>query len=122
MLETKRLILNKPKLAFAEELYKIHSNKIATRYTPKRRHKTIDDTINMLKVWKTYWSNNNYGYFVFIEKKSNLVIGSGGAQKMEFENKEYFNLYFRLDPNTTGNGYANEAMVKIINLVTFRSR
>lgn len=34
---------------------------------------------------------------------------------MEFANKEYFNLYYRLDPKTTGNGYAIEAMIKILN-------
>ncbi|MGY5433257.1 GNAT family N-acetyltransferase [Staphylococcus xylosus] len=34
---------------------------------------------------------------------------------MELANKEYFNLYYRLDPKVTGNGYAIEAMVKIIN-------
>lgn len=34
---------------------------------------------------------------------------------MEFANKEYFNLYYRLDHKVTGNGYAIEAMVKILN-------
>ncbi|KKD22639.1 hypothetical protein XA22_06000 [Staphylococcus cohnii subsp. cohnii] len=115
MLESKRLIMSKPQLSFSEELYTIHSNKLATQYTPKRRHTTIDDTKKMLKAWKEYWNNNNYGYFIFIEKENDIVIGSGGAEKMEFSKKEYFNLYYRLDPNATGNGYAIEAMVKIIN-------
>lgn len=44
MLESKRLILSKPQLSFSEELYEIHSNKLATKYTPKRRYKTIEDT------------------------------------------------------------------------------
>ncbi|MGY5433258.1 hypothetical protein [Staphylococcus xylosus] len=44
MLESKRLIMSKPQLSFSEELYRIHSNKLATLYTPKRRHKSIDDT------------------------------------------------------------------------------
>ncbi|KRG10813.1 hypothetical protein ACA31_02340 [Staphylococcus sp. NAM3COL9] len=50
-----------------------------------------------------------------MEKESENVIGSGGAEKMEFAKKEYFNLYYRLDPKATGNGYAIEAMVKILN-------
>ncbi|MCD8822438.1 MULTISPECIES: GNAT family N-acetyltransferase [Staphylococcus] len=115
MLESKRLTISKPKLSFAEELYRIHSNKLATLYTPKRRHKSIDDTKKMLKEWEQYWNSNSYGYFIFIEKESTNVIGSGGAKKMEFANKEYFNLYYRLDPKATGNGYAIEAMVKILN-------
>ncbi|WP_432721943.1 GNAT family N-acetyltransferase [Staphylococcus equorum] len=114
MLESKRLIMSKPQLSFSEELYKIHSNKLATQYTPKRRHKTIDDTKKMLNTWSNYWDNNNHGYFIFIEKESDTVIGSGGAEKMEFGNKEYFNLYYRLDPMATGNGYAIEAMITII--------
>lgn len=81
MLESKRLIMSKPQLSFAEELYRIHSNKLATRYTPKRRHKSIDNTKKMLKEWEKYWNSNNYGYFIFIEKESEDVIGSGGAKK-----------------------------------------
>lgn len=34
---------------------------------------------------------------------------------MEFANKKYFDLYYRLNPKTTGNGYTIEAMVKILN-------
>ncbi|MCD8822108.1 hypothetical protein BUZ15_00030 [Staphylococcus gallinarum] len=52
----------------------------------------------MLKEWKEYWSSHGYGYFIFIEKSSGNIIGSGGAKKLEFANKEYFNLYYRLDP------------------------
>ncbi|WP_426451166.1 GNAT family N-acetyltransferase (plasmid) [Staphylococcus xylosus] len=115
MLESKRLIMSKPKLSFSEELYRIHSNKLATQYTPKRKHKTIEDTKKMLNAWANYWDNNNHGYFIFIEKESDAVIGSGGAEKMEFANKEYFNLYYRLDPKATGKGYAIEAIMKIIN-------
>lgn len=36
--------MSKPQLSFSEELYRIHSNKLATQYTPKRRHTTVDDT------------------------------------------------------------------------------
>ena len=111
MLESKRLIITKPQLSYSEELYEIHSNKIATQYTPKRRHKTINDTKNMLNKWITYWNDHNCGYFVIIKKESKTVIGSGGAEKMEFANKEYFNIYYRLDPKETGNGYANEAII-----------
>lgn len=57
---------------------------------------------------------HNYGYFVIIKKENKTVIGSGGAEKMEFANKEYFNIYYRLDPKETGNGYANEAIKTII--------
>ncbi|MFQ3781393.1 GNAT family N-acetyltransferase [Staphylococcus saprophyticus] len=115
MLESKRLIMTKPQLSYSEELYEIHSNKIATQYTPKRRHKTINDTKNMLNKWITHWDDHNYGYFVIIKKENKKVIGSGGAEKMEFANKEYFNLYYRLDPKETGNGYATEAIKTIIN-------
>ncbi|MEJ7218964.1 GNAT family N-acetyltransferase [Staphylococcus gallinarum] len=115
MLETKRLIMSKPHLSFSEELYKIHSNRLATQYTPKKRHESVDDTEKMLKEWKEYWNSHGYGYFIFIEKSSGNIIGSGGAKKLEFANKEYFNLYYRLDPKETGKGYATEAMIKIIN-------
>lgn len=44
MLESKRLIMNKPQLSFSKELYKIHSNKLETQYTTRGRHKTIENT------------------------------------------------------------------------------
>lgn len=57
----------------------------------------------MLNAWEKYWNNNNYGYFIFIEKESKTIIGSGGAEKIEFANEEYFTLYYRLDPKATRN-------------------
>lgn len=51
MLESKSLIMSKPQLSFSEEWYKIHSNKLATQYTPKRRHKTIENTLICIIDW-----------------------------------------------------------------------
>lgn len=73
--------MSKPQLSLAKELYELHSNKLATQYTPKRRHKSIDDTKKMLNEWMKYWNNNDYGYFIFIEKESGNVIDNGGAKK-----------------------------------------
>lgn len=76
--------------------------------------------LKILNAWANYWDINNHGYFVFIEKESDDVIGSGESEKMDFANKEYFNLYYRLNPKSTGKGYAVEAMVKIINWLHYK--
>lgn len=115
MLESNRLLMVKPQLSHAKELYQIHSNEEATLYTPKRRHKAITDTEKMLSTWKKYWDVNKHGYFIIIEKERNSVIGSGGGEKMKFAKKEYFNIYYRLNPEMTGHGYAYEAIETIIN-------
>lgn len=118
MLESKRLILQKPDLSFNAPLYDIHSDRQATQYTPKRRHTDITETNKMLKDWINHWHKYGFGYFVIVEKNSNKVIGSGGAEKMTFAHKTYFNLYYRLHPQFTGQGYATEAIQTVINWLT----
>lgn len=41
----------------------------------------------MLNAWANYWDNNNHGYFIFIEKESDAVIGSGGQKKWSLQIK-----------------------------------
>lgn len=38
MLETHRLNLVKPNLSYTDELYQLHTNKVAIKYTPKGIH------------------------------------------------------------------------------------
>ncbi|WP_083390170.1 hypothetical protein [Staphylococcus sp. LCT-H4] len=61
MLMTKRLIMVKPDLKYADELFNIHSDLIATQFTPLTRHLTIEDTNQMIRNWIRYWDENNYG-------------------------------------------------------------
>ncbi|MEB8124775.1 hypothetical protein NGH92_08035 [Staphylococcus succinus] len=61
MLMTKRLIMVKPDLKYADELFNIHSDLIATQFTLLTRHLTIEDTNQMIRNWIRYWDENNYG-------------------------------------------------------------
>lgn len=114
MLMTKRLIMVKPDLKYADELFNIHSDLIATQFTPLTRHLTIEDTNQMIRNWIRYWDENNYGYFIFIDRCNGKVLGSGGAIKKEYFGDIFLNVYYRICPNYTGEGLAYEAMNKII--------
>lgn len=115
MLMTKRLIMVKPDLKYADELFDIHSDLIATQFTPLTRHLTIEDTNQMIRNWMRYWDENHYGYFIFIDRCNGKVLGSGGAMKKAYFDDTFLNIYYRIRPSYTGKGLAYEAMNKVIN-------
>ncbi|MGO3049285.1 GNAT family N-acetyltransferase [Staphylococcus casei] len=112
---TKRLIMVKPDLKYADELFDIHSDLIATQFTPLTRHLTIEDTNQMIRNWMRYWDENHYGYFIFIDRCNGKVLGSGGAMKKAYFDDTFLNIYYRIRPSYTGKGLAYEAMNKVIN-------
>lgn len=115
MLMTKRLIMVKPDLKYADELFDIHSDLIATQFTPLTRHLTIEDTNQMIRNWMRYWDENHYGYFIFIDRCNGKVLGSGGAMKKAYFDDTFLNIYYRIRPSYTGKGLAYEVMNKVIN-------
>lgn len=114
MLETDRLIIVKPSFQYTRELFDIHSNVSSTLYTPAGKHNTINDTKLMIEYWLADWNNFGYGYFLFLDKSSKKLIGSGGIKNIYLDQSKVLNLYYRLHPDSTGNGYAYEAMNTII--------
>ena len=53
-------------------------------------------------------------HFLFLDKASNELIGSGGIKNIHLDQSKVLNLYYRLHPESTGYGYAYEAMQSII--------
>lgn len=51
MLKTHRLKLVKPNLSYTDELYQLHTNKVATKYTPKGIHQNKVATRDFIKGW-----------------------------------------------------------------------
>ena len=114
MLETDRLLIVKPSFQYTQELFEIHSNISSTLYTPAGKHNTINDTKLMIEYWLADWNNFGYGYFLFLDKASNELIGSGGIKYINLYKIKVHDVYQELHPESTGYGYAYEAMQSII--------
>ncbi|MCG7338502.1 GNAT family N-acetyltransferase [Staphylococcus sp. ACRSN] len=114
MIETERLKIIKPTLQYTKELFQIHAHISSTLYTPAGKHHTANDTALMIEYWLADWNNFGYGYFLFLDKYSHQLIGSGGIKNIYLDQFKVLNLYYRLHPDKTGQGYAYEAMQSII--------
>ncbi|MCG3402335.1 GNAT family N-acetyltransferase [Staphylococcus massiliensis] len=114
MIETKHLNLIQPSVKYNEDLFNIHSNPVATKYTPQNIHSQSDETKEMIGLWQKHWSEHGYGYFMIIEKEEDKCIGACGIGHKEVEGETFLNVFFRLHPDYTGKGYSKEALSAVL--------
>lgn len=80
MIETEHLKLIQPSMKYIEDLFQLHTNDEATRYTPLGRHKDIEDTANYIQQWQQHWQDNQFGYFLIQPKDKDVVVGIMGYE------------------------------------------
>lgn len=113
MIETEHLKLIQPSMKYVEDLFQLHTNDEATRYTPLGRHKDIEDTANYIQQWQQHWQDNQFGYFLIQPKDKDVVVGIMGYEYRTINDQHFLNLYYRLLPEFTGHNYAFEAISRI---------
>ncbi|MBL7564576.1 GNAT family N-acetyltransferase [Staphylococcus saccharolyticus] len=113
MLETGRLLLDKPDLKYIDELYLLHTNKEATQYTPKGIHESKEVTKRFIEGWIRHWEENNFGYFILITEDSKEVAGITEFEYRTINYQRFLNLYYRFFSEFTKQGLATERIDKI---------
>lgn len=113
MIETEHLKLIQPSMKYVEDLFQLHNNDEATRYTPLGRHKDIEDTAHYIQQWDQHWQDNQFGYFLIQPKDKDVVVGIMGYEYRTINDQRFLNLYYRLLPEYTGRNYAYEAISRI---------
>jgi len=112
-LETERLVLRKPALADAEEIYRRYaSDPEVTRYLAWPRHRTVDDTRAFIQFSDAEWRDYSAGPYL-IESGSGLLLGGTG---LEFKTKTADQAVtgYVLSRDARGQGYATEALRAMI--------
>ena len=89
MLETHRLKLVKPNLSYTDELYQLHTNKVATKYTPKGIHQNKVATQDFIKGWMRHWDEYQFGYFILIMRDNHEVVGIADLSIVQFINNSF---------------------------------
>ncbi|MFU0761296.1 GNAT family N-acetyltransferase [Staphylococcus pasteuri] len=113
MINTENLTLIQPSMKYLEDLYKLHTNDEATKYTPLGRHKDREDTARYIKNWQQHWKEHNFGYFLLQPKGQDFVVGIVGYEYRFLNDQRFLNLYYRLLPDYTGQNYAYEVISHI---------
>ena len=111
--ETERLVLRKPALTDAPEIYQRYaSDPEVTRFLGWARHRSIDDTRSFLQFSAALWRDSPPGPYL-IEAKSGRLLGSTG---LEVKSAREAATGYVLARDAWGHGYATEALQSMIDL------
>lgn len=114
-IKTKRLILRKPRLSDAPEVFEYSSDSEATKFMTWKPHKNINESKkfikNCLKEWK---ENKNDGWFTWFmtTKRSDKNIGN---ISLKIKNTKASFGYI-LSTKKWGKGYMSEALKAVVDL------
>ena len=107
--ETDRLLLRRPVAADLGELHRIHSDPRTWEDRPEERHGSRAQSGRRLAQWLAHWETRGYGYWT-VEREGEIV-GFGGLMllpRWRGRRGDALNLYYRLEPEAWGFGYASE--------------
>jgi ribosomal-protein-alanine N-acetyltransferase len=105
-LETDRLLLRRPRLSDAPELYRILGDADTMRYT--RRLASLRDCRRHLAGHECQRRKNGYGPWLVVEKASHSVIGFGGLYQDPFDVDWGIEVGYHFAKSAWGNAYATE--------------
>ena len=105
--ETERLLLRRPVHDDLGELHRIHSDPCTWEQRPER-NRTRAHSGRRLAHWLAHWESRGYGYWT-VELRGR-VVGFGGLMLLPrwAGRRGALNLYYRLEPESWGCGYASE--------------
>ncbi|WP_292469377.1 GNAT family N-acetyltransferase [Methanolobus sp.] len=112
-LETERLKIRRYNKKDLHGLYIFFNNEEITSTTDMPLHRSLEDTKIFLDVLIESYSTDEPLFAMAISRKDDgKIIGSCGFAELEFTRD--MQIYYALEPDYRGNGYATEAVEKII--------
>jgi len=117
--ETERLLLRRPLHDDLGELHRIHSDPGTWEHRPESRHGGRAHNGRRLAHWLAHWESRGYGYWT-VELRGRIV-GFGGLMlipRWSRRRSGALNLYYRLEPESWGRGYASEVGAAAVELAT----
>ncbi|MBP1909974.1 GNAT family N-acetyltransferase [Methanolobus bombayensis] len=112
-LETDRLIIQRYTEDDLEDLHQFFNNKENTSLTDMPSHMSLEETKAFLQMLlKSYETEEPIAALAICLKEDGKVIGSCGFAAVEFSDDTQ--IYYVLDTEFRNNGYATEAMEKLV--------
>lgn len=119
ILTTKRLRLEPYTEAHTDGLHILNSNIEVMRYITGRPL-LLEETVDHIQQVKELWNHYGFSSWSIIEVNTNQVIGSCGAQHLEFDSVNPIEVGWRLIPSKWGQGFAAEAGQAILDFLFSR--
>ncbi len=113
VLETKRLVLRELVEKDAQVILKCFSNDDVLRYYGQKPLTSIEQVKQIIKNFAGQFKEKNGMKWGIELKETSTIIGTIGLQEWSFEHKRA-NISYALFPENWGNGYASEAVDKVI--------
>ena len=114
-LESPRLILRRGTLEDAEEMFKNWaSDDEVTKYLTWDSHKTIKDTIDILKMWVKQYGTSTFFQWIIELKSEKFPIGTINLFSVNLK-EESCEIGYCLGSKYWGLGYASEACREVLN-------
>lgn len=110
-LESERLLMRRAEEKDAESLYSGYLNQEEFLYYANKEKKSLEDTIEMLKVKKELYQSKEYYDWVITLKGSDKVIGAINLKVNTNNNSVEFN--YAIDSRYVCNGYMTEALNEV---------
>ncbi|SFM33158.1 GNAT family N-acetyltransferase [Methanolobus profundi] len=112
-LETERLSIRRYTVDDLQDLYLFFNNEEVTSSTDMPLHRTFEETEEFLEmIVRSYDGEEPLFAMAISRKDTGKVIGSCGFSKLEFSPDTQ--IYYALEPEYQGNGYATEAVMKML--------
>lgn len=116
-LESKRLLFRRLEMSDAYDMYYNWCNcDDVVRYLPWDKHKSIDDTKEILNIWINDYNNPHTYRWIVIDKDSNNPIGTIDVVNKDITNKA-FEIGHCYSKKYWHKGYATEALSRIISFL-----
>lgn len=110
-IETERLILRKPRMEDAPEIFSAYAqDPVVTRYMTWRPHKNVEETYRIRELALKYWDEGKAYSYVITLKNSNSAIGMIAMHPEGFK----VSIGYVLAQAHWGKGYMTEAALVVI--------
>jgi ribosomal-protein-alanine N-acetyltransferase len=113
MLESTRLIMRPPTSKDADDIFAYASDSNITKYLLFAPHKSLEDTIEFIRLSEKQWEKREARTFVILSKTDGRLIGVTGLT-FDCDSKDTARIGYVLAKDKWGKGYATEACMRII--------
>lgn len=107
-----RLLLTPARMGELDDIAALHADERVWRHRPEGRHMSVEYTRAKVAAMEQQWTRDGLGYWVARLRQPvagasiNTFVGVGGCAVEA--NEEWWNLYYRLRPESHGHGFATE--------------
>jgi RimJ/RimL family protein N-acetyltransferase len=110
-LTTERLSLRRPRPADVDAIFAIHADPLACAHNPSDALRTPEEAAELFERWDAHWQRHGFGYWVVRPHDSATTLGFCGVMYVA---DRVLNLFYRLAPESWGDGVATEAATAVV--------